>query len=99
MTQINLLGWKAQALWASCWTTGSAGAFVAVLLIAAGLSGCSTMPDTSKAYPPASLTADCEVPIKRVATNGELALTINAFERALALCNNDKAALRAWSAE
>jgi hypothetical protein len=68
---------------------------VAAALMA--LQGCATLPDTAKAYPPASLIQDCPEPAYTVRTNGQLASAVLALKGALAACNSDKAALRAWS--
>lgn len=97
LRQINLLRWKAHCLWVSLWTTVSSGALAASALIVLTLSGCAASPDVSKAYPPASLTADCVLAPQDVSTNGALARAYQAAKAALASCNNDKAALREWA--
>ena len=66
----------------------------AVLLLA----GCVTaQPVVVKLLPPTDLLQDCLPPTYTVATNGDLATGILLERNALALCNIDKAALRAWS--
>jgi hypothetical protein len=47
--------------------------------------------------PPAALLEDCPEPVAEVRTNGDLARLALDLKLALALCNNDKAALRAWA--
>lgn len=62
------------------------------------LSGCAALaPTVLKLKPPVELMQDCPSPVYRIGTNGELAAGILAERNALALCNNDKAALREWS--
>lgn len=64
-----------------------------VLLLAA----CAQAPlKTLRELPPSGLAANCDAPVTRVATNGQMAETLLAYKHALAMCNNDKAALREW---
>lgn len=67
--------------------------FLAVL----ALTGCATAPQVMKMTPPVDLLQDCPHPAVLTGTNGDLARGILAYREALSLCNNDKAALRAWS--
>lgn len=67
----------------------------ASLLAVLALVGCaSTQP---VGLPPAALLEDCPEPVAEVRTNGDLARLALDLKLALALCNNDKAALRAWA--
>lgn len=62
------------------------------------LAGCVTAPPVVvKLLPPTDLLQDCLSPTYTVATNGDLATGILLERNALALCNIDKASLRAWA--
>lgn len=65
------------------------------MALAALLAACGAT--TGPLVPPAHLMADCPAPALSVATNGQMAATLNAYRWALAACNDDKAALRAWA--
>lgn len=47
--------------------------------------------------PPPDLLQDCVAEYVEVRTNGDLLALIQSYRAALAACNSDKAALRAWS--
>ncbi len=67
--------------------------------MAAGtLAGCgATLP--GKALPPVELLADCPESAIDTTTNGGLAKAIPILRHDLAVCNTDKAALRAWAGD
>ena len=70
----------------------------AVIAAFMALSGCAALsPTVLKLMPPAELLQACPSPEYPVGTNGQLAAGILAERNALALCNNDKAALREWA--
>lgn len=63
-----------------------------------GLSGCSALqPQVVKLKPPVDLLAVCPTPVVDVTKNQGLVNGLLAYADALDQCNNDKAALRAWS--
>ena len=64
----------------------------------AGLMGCATAPPVVlKLLPPADLLQECVAPTYSVVTNADLASGILLERNALAICNIDKASLRAWA--
>ncbi len=65
-------------------------------LLAAFLTGCSTV-EYVRELPPAELLWDCPVVVEQLRTNGQLALTILEYRKALEQCNADKASLREWA--
>ena len=68
------------------------------LLVVLLATGCAiTPPLVVKLLPPADLLQDCLAPTYTVVTNGDLATGIMLERNALALCNIDKASLRAWA--
>jgi hypothetical protein len=70
----------------------------AVIAVLMALSGCQALaPTVLKLMPPAELLQDCPSPEYSVRSNGDLAKAILAERNALALCNNDKGALRRWA--
>lgn len=70
---------------------------VALMALPCLLAACGTT--TALMAPPGHLLADCPAPALSVATNGQMAATLNAYRWALAACNDDKAALRAWTSD
>lgn len=58
------------------------------------LTGCAS---TGRMLPPPDLLQDCVAEYVEVRTNGDLLALIQSYRAALAACNSDKAALRAWS--
>jgi len=71
---------------------------IATLLVC--LPGCALFErrvTTVKMLPPVELTQDCPSPDGKPKTNGDLARYAQDLKGSLALCNNDKAALRAWA--
>lgn len=71
---------------------------VIVTALIFGLMACAApLPQVVKLMPPVDLLQDCAVPSYTINTNGELANGILLERNALALCNADKQALRAWA--
>lgn len=66
------------------------------LLALLSLTGCATT-EYIRELPPAELLAECEKPAYDKTTNRGIVLGLVAYDQALALCNNDKAALREWA--
>ena len=69
-------------------------------LLSLFLPACATLSPPEKlvfALPPASLLADCPAPPADLRTNADLARYAAELQTALATCNGDKAALRAWA--
>lgn len=64
-----------------------------------GLPACHTLQTQGKALPPVEWLADCPLVLEHYRTNGELAETVVAYRKALALCNLDKESLREWAKE
>lgn len=52
-----------------------------------------------RAQPPAELLAECPVEDVALTDNASLALSRQAYKRALESCNADKSALRQWVAK
>lgn len=68
------------------------------IFVSMALMGCALKPAVVlKLKPPVELLQECVASTYPVTTNGELATGILLERSALALCNNDKAALREWS--
>jgi hypothetical protein len=65
-------------------------------LLAAFLTGCSTVKYVRE-LPPVELLRDCPVVVEQYKTNGQLALTLLEYRKALAQCNIDKESLREWA--
>lgn len=66
-------------------------------LLVAFLSACTTPPKYVRELPPVDLLAECAAPVEGLKTNGQLAQTIVAYRKVLALCNIDKESLREWA--
>lgn len=62
------------------------------------LTACSTVKYVRE-LPPAELLQDCPVVAEQIKTNGQLALTILEYRKALDQCNLDKESLREWAKE
>jgi hypothetical protein len=68
-------------------------------LLALMLAGCGTVrpPEVQVLVPPAALLQDCVYVAPPLRTNGELVQAYVALQGVLALCNDDKEALREWA--
>lgn len=71
-----------------------------LICVSIALGGCSTVQTNSvKMYPPEALLADCKTGPLSFETNEALADSAIKLSAALRLCNNDKKALREWTAD
>lgn len=70
-----------------------------LVLLVAFLSACQSPPKYVRELPPVDLLAECVAPVEQVKTNGQIAQTIVAYRKVLALCNIDKESLREWAKE
>lgn len=69
-------------------------------LLALMLTGCGSIrpPEVRVLTPPGALLEDCKYTETPLNTNADLARAYLGLRNALDLCNDDKAALREWSA-